>query len=265
METMPDSLTVGEAAALLGVTVRTLHHWDELGLARPSSRSTAGYRLYGTDDLERLRRVLVYRELDLELEAIRALLDDPATDTVAALRAQQEQLTERIERLQALSGDLDRMIRAHEHGLLLDADEQQAILGPGWDPQWGAQAAERYGRTAQWQQYAERSAARGPDAWRAVAAATSAFEAELSRAMATGTAPGSAEANVLAARHREVFGAFFPITIGMQVLLGRRYETEPGFAAHYDAIRPGLASWFRRVIDAAARAEGVDPDTATWA
>lgn len=50
----------------------------------------------------------------------------------------------------------------------------------------------------------------------------------------------------------------------MQVCLGRKFETDPGFAAHYDGIRPGLAAWFRRIIDASARAHGVDPDTATW-
>ncbi|WFR67523.1 MerR family transcriptional regulator [Curtobacterium flaccumfaciens] len=67
MECVPDDsdavdLTVGQAAARLGVTVRTLHHWDEIALAQPSSRSAAGYRLYTEGDLERLRRIVVYRE-----------------------------------------------------------------------------------------------------------------------------------------------------------------------------------------------------------
>jgi hypothetical protein len=50
----------------------------------------------------------------------------------------------------------------------------------------------------------------------------------------------------------------------MQVCLGRRYEADPGFAAHYDGIRAGLATWFRHLVDADARAHGIDPDTATW-
>lgn len=55
-----EGLPVGETAAQLGLTVRTLHHWDEIGLARPAARSAAGYRLYTDADLERLRRIVVY-------------------------------------------------------------------------------------------------------------------------------------------------------------------------------------------------------------
>ena len=65
-----DGLTVGQVSTRLGVTVRTLHHWDEIGLAPPSLRTYAGYRLYTADDLERLHRIVVYRELGLGLEPI---------------------------------------------------------------------------------------------------------------------------------------------------------------------------------------------------
>lgn len=65
-------------------------------------------------------------------------------------------------------------------------------------------------------------------------------------------------------RHREVFASYFPLTRQMQVCLGRKYEADPGFAAHYDDIHAGLATWFRRIIDASASAHGIDPDTATW-
>ena len=68
----------------------------------------------------------------------------------------------------------------------------------------------------------------------------------------------------VAERHREVFGNFFPITRQMQVCLGRMFEADPGFAAHYDGIRDGLASWFRQTVDEAARTHGIDPDLATW-
>ncbi|GAA3781692.1 hypothetical protein GCM10022225_82640 [Plantactinospora mayteni] len=76
--------------------------------------------------------------------------------------------------------------------------------------------------------------------------------------------PGSPEANQLVERHREVFSSYFPLTGQMQVCLGRMFEADPAFAAHYDGIRAGLASWFRRIIDANARAHRIDPHTATW-
>ncbi|MEU1318019.1 MerR family transcriptional regulator [Streptomyces tibetensis] len=259
-----DGLTVGQVSTRLGVTVRALHHWDEIGLARPSLRTTAGYRLYTAGDLERLHRVVVYRELGLGLDTIAAVLDDATADVPGALRAQQAQVAERIERLKQLSAGLDRMIEAHERGLLLTAEQQAAIFGTEWNPDWTAQARQRYGDTPQWQQYAERSASRGPEEWQAVTDEVAAFDRVLADAMDAGVTPGSPEANRLVERHREVFASYFPLTRQMQVCLARRYEADPGFAAHYDGVRPGLASWFRRIVDAGARAHGIDPDTATW-
>ncbi|MGI5427236.1 MerR family transcriptional regulator [Streptomyces sp. CA-179760] len=259
-----DGLTVGQASARLGVTVRALHHWDEIGLARPSLRTGGGYRLYTAADLERLHRIVVYRELGLGLDRIRAVLDDSTTDVPGALRAQRTQVAERIDRLQQLSAGLDRMIDAHERGLLLTVEQQTAIFGPQWDPDGPAQARKRYGDTTQWQQYAERSASRGPEEWQGIADTVAGFERALGDAMDAGLAPGSPEANQLVERHREVFASYFPLTRQMQVCLGRMYEADPGFAAHYDGIRPGLATWFRRIVDASARAHGIDPDTAAW-
>ncbi|MGW4629973.1 MerR family transcriptional regulator [Streptomyces rubiginosohelvolus] len=259
-----DGLTVGQVSARLGVTVRALHHWDEIGLARPSLRTAAGYRLYTTGDLERLHRIVVYRELGLGLDRIRTVLDDTTTDVLGALRAQRTQVAERIGRLQRLGAGLDRMIEAHERGPLLTDGQQAAIFGPGWDPDGPARARRRYGDTTQWRQYAERSASRGPEEWQAVADDMADLDRALGEAMDAGLLPGSPEANRLVERHREVFASYFPLTRQMQVCLGRMYEADAGFAAHYDGIRPGLAMWFRRLIDAGARAHGIDPDAATW-
>lgn len=259
-----DGLTVGQVATRVGVTVRALHHWDEIGLARPSLRTQAGYRLYTAADLERLHRIVVYREIGLGLDRIRAVLDDSAEDVPGALRAQRAQVAERIERLQQLSTGLDRMIDAHEGGLLLTAEQQAAILGPQWNPAWPAEARRRYGDTTQWRQYAERSAARSPEEWQAIADAVTGLERALGEAMEAGVTPGSPAADQLVERHREVFSSYFPITRQMQVCLGRRFEADPAFAAHYDSIRAGLAIWFREIIDASAVAHGIDPATATW-
>jgi DNA-binding transcriptional MerR regulator len=269
MTSMPDAtdaagLTVGQVATRLGVTVRALHHWDDIGLARPSLRTTAGYRLYTAGDLERLHRIVVYREIGLGLDRIRAILDDSTADVPGALRAQRTQVAQRIDRLRQLSAGLDRMIAAHERGLLLTVEQQAAIFGPRWNPDWPAQARQRYGDTTQWQQYAERAASRSPEEWQAIADTVADLDRALADAMDAGVTPGSPEANQLVERHREVFASYFPLTRQMQVCLGRMFEADPGYAAHYDGIRAGLATWFRRSVDASARAHDIDPDTATW-
>ncbi|MGR6912873.1 MerR family transcriptional regulator [[Actinomadura] parvosata] len=257
-------LTVGAAASHVGVTIRTLHHWDEIGLVSPSGRTSGGYRLYSAADIARIHRVLVYRELGLPLEDIGALLDASEVDMTVPLREQRAQLLERISRLQAMVDAVDRMIEAANAGILLSAEEQVAIFGQRWEPSWAAGARERWGDTPQWVQYAERAAGRTPEDWQRIADDIASLEADLAGAKRAGVRPGSAEANVLAERHRASIGVYFDCTLSMQVCLGRKYAADPGFAAYYDAIEPGLAGWLRDVIDANAREHGLDPESATW-
>ena len=97
------SYSVGRVAEIAGVSVRTLHHYDDIGLLRPDKRSPGGYRLYKASDLERLRQILLYRELGFSLEETAVILDDPRADPVVHLRRQHKLLTERIERLRRMS------------------------------------------------------------------------------------------------------------------------------------------------------------------
>lgn len=259
-----DGTTVGAAAGLVGVTVRTLHHWDEIGLASPSGRTSSGYRLYTESDLERLRRVVAYRETGLGLDAIREVLDDAATEIGATLRKQRSQLAERIRDLEQLDDRLGRMTDAHERGILLNDEEQTETFGADWDPDRSRMARFNWGDSAQWAQFAERSASRTRAQWQTLSDQMSALQRDLGDAMDRGITPGSTEADHLVERHRELFSHLFPITRRMQVCLGRMFESDPDFASHYDGIRAGLATWFRQIIDESARGHGIDPDTATW-
>ncbi|MCA5892026.1 MerR family transcriptional regulator [Isoptericola sp. NEAU-Y5] len=261
----PDAgaLTVGAAARAAGVTVRTLHHWDSVGLVRPSGRTTSGYRLYTPWDLARVHRVVLYRDLDVPLEEIGALLDAPE-GADASLRRQRDLVRERLHRLERAAGALDRLVEARERGILLSAEEQVALFGESWQPSSAVGARERWGHTDQWAQYAERAASRTAAEWQAAAAESDAVVTALADAMGRGVRPGSDAADALAERHRASLGAYFDVTHAMHVCVGRMYAEDPGFAEHHDARRPGLTAWLRDVIDANARAHGVDPETATW-
>jgi DNA-binding transcriptional MerR regulator len=256
--------TVGAVASLVGVTVRALHHWDAIGLVRPSERTDGGYRLYTDADLARVHRVLVYRELGVPLKDIAALLDAPAADATASLRRQRDRLRERVAHLRQLGDALDRMIEARNSGILLSAEEQVAIFGRHWEPSWVDEARDRCGDTDQWAQYAERSTGRTAEHWQQIADDVDALHAELAEAYREGVAAGSATADALAERHRVSMGNYFDCTHSMHVCLGRKYVSDPGFTAFYDGIEPGLTAWLRDIIDANARAHGVTPETATW-
>src|SRR5258708_40210239 len=95
-----DASTVGAVAALTGVSVRTLHHYDHIGLVVPSVRTPAGYRGYTDADIERLHLVLVYRSVGMLLDEIRKVLDDPSADVLEHLRRQHTLLMGHAGRLQ---------------------------------------------------------------------------------------------------------------------------------------------------------------------
>lgn len=116
---MSEKHTVGVVARLVGVSVRTLHHYDEIGLVAPSDRTTGGYRSYSDADVERLHRVLTYRELGFPLEEIAALLDDPDVDALAHLRRQHALLSERIDRLHDMAAAVEKMMEAKSMGIQL--------------------------------------------------------------------------------------------------------------------------------------------------
>ena len=112
------SYTVGQVAALTHVTVRALHHYDDIGLLTPSERTEAGYRRYNAGDIERLRQLLVYRELGFPLDQIAALLDGDA-DPQEHLRTQRQLLGGRITRLQAMVAAIDHQLEATRMGITL--------------------------------------------------------------------------------------------------------------------------------------------------
>ncbi|WP_202436833.1 MerR family transcriptional regulator [Streptomyces sp. SID5910] len=124
-----DHLTVGRVAELAGVSVRTLHHYDEVGLVRPSARTAAGYRTYSAADVERLREVLAYRRLGFGLREIADLVDDPAADAVARLHRLRGLLTDQRDRAAALVTALDRELEARAMGIRTTPEEQLRMFG----------------------------------------------------------------------------------------------------------------------------------------
>ena len=259
-----DLLTVGQTATLVGVSVRTLHHWDEIGLVSPSARTWSGYRLYGPCDVARLHRVLVYRETGMPLSRIAEVLAEPGGDGHTHLAHQRELLVARIAHLQRMVRAVDTMMERYEMGTTPTPQEAAEILGTHWDPAYEKEAEQRWGDTDEWAQSAARRAAMTAQDWRSVREEVEALESDLAAAARQGVEPGSERANALAERHRASIDRWFDTTYAKQVLIARGYVADPRFTAHYEAIEPGLAAWLKEVIDANAAAHGVDPTTAQW-
>ncbi|GAB08319.1 putative MerR family transcriptional regulator [Gordonia araii NBRC 100433] len=249
--------TVGEIAGLTGVSVRTLHHYDHIGLVVPSERSWSGYRLYTDADVERLHRVLVYREVGFSLEQIATLLDDPDGDELSQLEDQRKLLAERIDRLHRMVAALEELMTSKNNGVSLTAAEQAEIFGDDWPNEgYAAEAQERWGDTEQWRQSKERTAKMSKADWQAVKDEQDALFADLASAKTGGVAPGSETANELAERHRASIARFYDCSHSMQVCLGQMYVADERFTKTYDDHAPGLAQWVHDII--VANAAGYD-------
>ena len=141
---MGEYLTVGRVAGLAGVTVRTLRHYDEIGLVQPSARTAAGYRAYSAGDVERLREVLAYRRLGFGLREVADLVGDPSTDAVAHLRRLRGLLLEQRDRADTMVAAIDRELEARARGTKMTPEQQLGMFGARlYDDIGGAYTATR--------------------------------------------------------------------------------------------------------------------------
>lgn len=255
--------TVGEAARLAGVTVRTLHHWDELGLVQPAGRTWAGYRCYDAASLARIHRVVVYREMGMSLPQIADIVNKHGT-ALEHLQRQHDMLLEQAAQLRERTRQVERMIAMEKSGISLTPEEAQRIFGQHWKPEYQDEARQRWGDTPQWAESTARTAGWSAADWEQIKAETDALNQLLGAALRAGVSPDSAQAGELAEEHRASVEKFYPCTHAMQVVLAQMYTNDERFAASYEDVETGLAQWLRAAIEANARRHGVDPDTATW-
>jgi MerR family transcriptional regulator, thiopeptide resistance regulator len=239
------AFTVGELAKLTGITVRALHHYDEIGLVQPSDRSRAGYRLYGDDDVLRLQQVLVYKELGLPLDEIAAVLDDPAYSRVDALRRHRDALVAKRARLDAMLASIDAAI-AHPKGPLTMDDVKS--LFDGFDHEaYADEAAARWGDT--YKESARRTKSYGKAEWESIRAEGNAVYARFAELMADRARPDDARVRAAVIAHREhITRWFYPCSEEIQRGLAEMYVADPRFAANIDRTTPGLALYVRDAI-----------------
>lgn len=147
-------LSVGAMAELSGVSVRTLHYYDEIGLLRPELVSESGYRYYGEAALERLQQILFYREMDFSLKEIRAILSDPHYNRQEALRRQQHLLRLKRARLDRLLGLLESNLKGEKTMEFQEFDSGELDRTR---EAYAAEAKARWGDTEAWRESQDRA------------------------------------------------------------------------------------------------------------
>lgn len=236
--------TVKQLSGMTGVTGRTLRYYDGIGLLKPSCIGDNGYRYYNEEALLRLQQILLYREMDVPLAAIRAIMSQPGFDVLAALQSHKHALAARLEELQGLIATVDKTILhlKGQHSMkpvqLFDGLRER-------QQQYQREAEQKYGQDVvqasarQWQGYSgERQ--------QALIDEGNAIYAELAAAMAQGA--GSAAVQGLVARWHTHLRAFWPAEREHLPRLAATYRDDRGFRANFDKIHPDLAPFMVEAV-----------------
>lgn len=251
--------TVKQVATMSGVSVRTLHHYDQIGLLRPASVGENGYRYYGREELLRLQQILFHRELEFPLEAIAAVLAAPDFDRTAALRRHRSKLEAEARRYRRLLRTLDETLATLEGAT--DMNDRDLYLGfaPGKQAEYEAWLVDRYGQEARAEIDHSRTVMKG---WSAgdtadLQAELEAIESGLARAMADGLPPDSTPVADLIRRHHAWVSRSWksPLTRAAYTGLAAMYGEHPDFRSRYEDRAAGLLEYLQAAMAAFAEGE----------
>ncbi len=250
---MDERYSVGELAQLAGVSVRALHHYDEIGLLRPSGRTSAGYREYSADDVARLAHVVAYRACGMALPDIATVLDADGAERGEHLQRQLELLDQRMTDLADRREVLRRAWEAHTMGIDLDPQEILDVFGDHDPTQHAQEARERWGDTEAYAESARRTSAYTKEDWLAAKAEAEEVLVAFADSLAAGEPADGGRAVAAAEAHRaQISRWYYDCDYDVQVGLAEMYVADPRFTAYYDDRVPGLAQYVHDAIVANA-------------
>lgn len=251
---------VKQLSRIACVSVRTLHHYDEIGLLVPATRTLAGYRLYDDDDLLRLQQILIGRELGLPLEEIRKSLDDPSFDQKKALLEQREQLQKRMQSVSGMIHGIDKALAIlieRDKGNKGEAIDMKDIFD-GFDPsKFESEASDRWGQTDNYKESVRRTKKLTAEDWKRLKTEQDAIYRDAAEAMISGKSPDLNDVMDIADRHRLFIDRwFYPCDLIMHGHLADTYESDSRFGETIDKYGPGLTAFLVEAIRANARRNG---------
>lgn len=251
------SCTVRQLARLSGVSVRTLHYYDQIGLLRPASVGANGYRYYGKDELLRLQQILLHRELGLPLDAIADLLRADQGDRLQRLRDHRERLGARLDRYHALIATIDRTIASLEGDLSMDIRRLYEGFSPEKQAEHEAWLIERGGEAMRRQiEHSRRHLAQaGAEDLQARMQQLAGLESQLAEHCRRATAHDDPQLHALLANHRAWVAAMWGRDCPPAAYAGLAdlYESHPDFRARYETLAAGLADYLPTAMRAYSR------------
>jgi DNA-binding transcriptional MerR regulator len=239
--------TVKQLSELAGITVRTLHHYDEIDLLNPSKVGANGYRYYDDAALLRLQQILFYREIGLELMQIKDILDSPEFDLLSALRSHRATIRDRQNRLENLIETIDSTIEHLEGKTAMSdkklfegfSEEQQKEYEREARLRWGPQNVNE--SVKRWNSYTKAQQ-------EAVMAEGGEIYTDWVKAMEAGLPATSDEVRSIVERWHDNIRNFYEPTLDILRGLGELYNTDPAFMATFHKFHPDLPAYLQETI-----------------
>ena len=245
--------TVKQFADLAGVSVRTLHYYDQTGLLKPDRTGGNGYRYYGEAALLRLQQILFFKELGLELATIGEILDQPGFDQLRTLQVHRQQMMERAERLARLITTIDRTIEHIQGDQNMKAKDMFDGFTEEKQAQYQEEARKLYGHSPAYAESQQRWGSYSPEKQEAIKAQGAAILQAFADVIESG--PGSPEAQKQAAAWHQHIGNFYTCSLEMLQGLGNLYVDSPDFATNFRQVHPDLPEFVRDAINIYVKAE----------
>ena len=229
-------MQIKEFAEFTGVSVRTLHYYDEIGLLTPAFvEKSTGYRFYDEQSLLRMQEILFYRELDFSLKSIRELLSSPNYDKNKALNEQKHLLTLKKERLERLISAIDGAVKGENVMKVFDNSEFE---------KYKTEAKEKWGQTPAYEEYERKTKGYSKDKWNGLADGMDCIMAEFALCMKKGEEPDSSEAqNLVKCLQNHITENYYLCTNEILAGLGQMYVCDERFKNNIDKHADGTAAF----------------------
>ncbi len=247
--TTPMTYTVHQLATLSGVSVRTLHYYDSIGLLSPARVRPNGYREYEEPELLTLQQILFFRELDFPLEEIKKIMHSKGFDMRQALRDQRGMLQLKKKRLTALVRTIDKTIKKINKETHMKDEEIFKAFEEN-EKTYGAEVRERWGNTDAYKQSAARVKKMSKEDMIAIKKAGDQLMREITDAFLAHKLAHSHEVQKLIERHFNGLRAFYEPTLALYRGLADMFVADPRFTAYYDGYAKGLALYMREAMHA---------------
>ena len=237
--------SVKQLAKLAGVTIRTLHHYDKIGLLKPAARSEKQYRYYGREELLQLQQILFYKELGFALEEIKDIFNDPGFNMLHALEAHKVALQQRMQHTQQQLVTIDKTIQNLKNNYDMKDEEMYEGLNAAEREAMRKEVREKWGKD-KLQQSEDRVRKMGKEGLAKAKAKGESISKRLAELMDLD--PAERQVQEVVAQHYQHLLQFTPIDKEYYRGLGKMYTQDERFKAHYDQHKEGLADFLHKGI-----------------